>query len=337
MQAMIRSTALLAALLALAIPEHAATRRRTVAPLPPATCPTTAATLASGFFSGDIEVDNGFVYFGDEAGGLFRVLKGGGEPQRLATLSGGEIVFTTALDDASVFFLAAGDTALTHLYSVPKTGGTPMPLATIDDGFELAVDATSVYWTAVGTLTASFDVLPDGKVERAAKDGSGRTVLADNLNAPTTVAVDETNVYFGESGLALGGKTFGLRVMPKAGGTIQKITQNLGVTVIGLSPTDVYFAPFSPTSGGALARVPKGGGTVAVMLSGIDLVTKIIPLGDRVYFFDEADVESIVSVGINGGPVTLHELGFFSAPQFAVDGCSIYSVDSDADVDRIPR
>jgi len=192
--------ALLFALLVLVPAAHAQVHRRpSLPPVPqPGGCPP-QATLVLGIYSADVEVDETHVYFTDDLGAIYRMPKGSPaftNPELLGTIPG--FVNVMALDATSIYIITIDDVEGTNgsLWSMPKGGGTPKLLAgSVLTPYRLAVDATSVYWISVGTPTSS-SFLADGRVERMAKDGTGRKTLATNLNVPTSVASDGTNVYF---------------------------------------------------------------------------------------------------------------------------------------------
>jgi len=149
----------------------------------------TAITLASGNFVTDIAVDDTYVYFIDsdnDADSIKRVPKSGGTVETIHTrgTSVGDVLGDLAADSSGVYWtetigrlkrIPNGELAIEDLASeggyeiildadniyliqanaikmVPKTGGTPVTLATIDGTTigdiptGIAVDNTNVYW-----------------------------------------------------------------------------------------------------------------------------------------------------------------------------------------------
>jgi len=324
----------------LAVPMAQAQRRRPSAPPPPQQESACALkTLLIGTYSADQEVDDTYVYFTDSANGIFRMPKNGGDPQTLAILPD-NFITVLAIDDTTVYALTIGDDNLTlgSCWSVAKTGGTPKQLAaTILTPFELAVDANYVYWVSIGTPTDD-GFLADGKVERIRKDGTGRTTLASNLNVPVMVATDGTTVFFTETGLSPANSSAGLRSVPANGGTIRTLTTRPGVVGVTLSGNDVYFANLDFNTGGELLRMPKSGGTATSLAKGLDVVTHLVVLGDRLYYFNSDDVWSIESIPLAGGP--RHQIvgnADLLVEEFAIDDCGVYYVNGQGSLIRTPR
>jgi hypothetical protein len=76
----------------------------------------------------------------------------------------------------------------------PKGGGTPEVLASGQQSpAGLRIDATSVYWSNVGTEELGW---VSGAVMKGAKAGGAARPLACNVG-PDVIAVDEEAVYFG--------------------------------------------------------------------------------------------------------------------------------------------
>jgi hypothetical protein len=299
------------------------------------------ATLFLGAYSADFEVDATHIYFTDGNGGIFRTPKSSAtfaRPEFVAVVP--DYVFALELDATNVYAIAIDpEGVLGDVWSVPKSGGTAKRLAAgVLTPYDLAVDANSVYWVSVGTPTdESF--LADGKVERVAKDGTGRLTLASNLNVPATIDSDGTNVYFGESGLSFNGAAPGLRSVPVGGGTVRTITEGTGIVWLTLHDNDIFFSSIDFFAGGALQRVSKGGTVPAVLLRDIDIATHLTISDDNLYFFNLSDTEAIESISVNGGNrkvvVAATDSGFMT-DAFAVDDCALFWGDGAANLNRTP-
>lgn len=99
-------------------------------------------TLAAGQGQpGGIAVDDRSVYWANYGSGTIqKVSHDGGAASTLA--SGQETAQVIAIDDASVYFA----TSTGRLAKVPKAGGATTTLAA-STALDIALDATSVYWT----------------------------------------------------------------------------------------------------------------------------------------------------------------------------------------------
>jgi hypothetical protein len=321
-------------------PVTAAARRRVVVH-PPSLLPCTPGLVVADMLSNDLAVDATYVYFGDNDGGLFRAAKTGSGVTKLADIPNGNLLLLTSDDQNLYFFSDASDQGAfqSTLYSLPKSGGTPRQLA---DGIWLAsdirVDASSVYWISLGSTPDLENLNPDGKVEKINKDGTGRTLLASSLSGAQGLAVDDTNVWFGESGIAVGNTSSGLRRVPKNGGSITHVTDGAAIVSIALTPADVWFSTGDvKSSNGALLHVPIGGGTPVTVSSGDTTPIELHIAGSTVYYIASGDeIDTITSVPLAGGtPTSLQTADFFSEA-LAIDDCSIYFPGNEG-IERIAR
>ncbi len=106
-----------------------------------------------------------------------------------ATILGGPVFVT--VDATAVYWTDEGSSAVMR---VPLGGGTPMQLATGNNTYAIAVDATDVYFTTYGTDQA------DGTIVRVPKDGSGTpTVVVSGLSFPSQIAIDDVAIYWGNT------------------------------------------------------------------------------------------------------------------------------------------
>ena len=335
-----RSLAVLALVVLAATPATAARRRVVEHPITLGPC--TPGVVVLNYFSDDLGVDSSYVYFGDDEDGVFRVKKDGTELTRLATIPDGGSFALLALDDQNLYFFSddiAAGSFTGNLYSLPKSGGAPKQLASgISLAYDLRVDATAIYWTSLGTTVDLETLNSDGKVEKINKDGTGRVLLASGLSGATAVAVDDTNVWFGEAGLAVGNVSSGLRRVPKSGGSVTHVTDGASVVSIDLTSSDVWFSTGDVnSSNGALMRAPKSGGTPATIFSGNVTPLALHIAGSTVYYIASGDEdETITSIPLAGGtPASLKVVDFWSEA-LAIDDCSIY-YPSGTGIERIAR
>ena len=310
-----------------ATPAMAVARRRSVAHPTPASC--APGILVAEFFSNDVGVDANYIYFGDDVNGLFRSAKDGTGVTQLASIPDGSLSLL-AFDDQNLYFFSdESDSGFLDgiLYSLPKSGGTPVPLTSfIPLPYDIRVDATSIYWTSLGTTPDGVNLNSDGKVEKINKDGTGRVLLASGLSGATSLGVDDTNVWFGETGVAAGNKSAGLRSVPKNGGSVTHVVDGGLVVSIELTPTDAWFSTTDANSAaGSLLRVAKSGGTPTTIYSGNATPLELRIAGSAIYYVAAGDVdETITSVPLAGGtPASLKVVQFWNEV-LAIDDCAIY-------------
>ena len=338
-----KRTALLLLVLSAAVPVFA-DHRRAVYPSAPGCA---EAIIASPYFANDFAVDGEFLYFTDDVGGLFRIPKAGGSgPAAVAQLANSQIL-SIAVDAQKVYFVAVNDFAedlFADIYAVAKAGGSPaLLLSGVITPFQLLVDDGNLYWNSLGTDNGE-DVLADGKIEKLRKDGTGRVALASDLSYPLSIALDGANVLFGETGIALGDPSAGLRSVPKAGGAVTNLTDGSPVIGIAAGPDAIYFGALSSTSlSGTINRYDRATRVVTELASEFSALPIEVQLaGDQVYYYYLSDVDSIRVVPAAGGTSRTLQSGIFTTPEFVVDGCALYYGDLDSEtfmgsVHRTPR
>ncbi|HIJ87658.1 MAG TPA: hypothetical protein HPP97_08230 [Desulfuromonadales bacterium] len=258
---------------------------------------------ADGVYFGEAGSNNDVVNYSNTDGRIRKVGKYGGNVTTLAT--GLTYPAVVASDKAAVYWsYSDGTNSGSYLKSVAKTGGAITTLVTGMNGslMNAAVDATNIYWLETGTPYSGWSGTNDSAVNKIAKDGTGTKVsLVSNVKIgygsiaidssyvywagymgsnvgkigqdgsnpvtlatgdyPTTIKVDATNVYW-----LTGGGT--ISKMNKDGSGQQYLTSapswNNGSMTI--DDTNVYWMESGYT---ALKSIPKTGGTVTTLLTGL--------------------------------------------------------------------
>jgi hypothetical protein len=189
-----------------------------------------------------------------------------------------------AVDDANVY-LTSGTTVM----SVAKCGGSPpVVLASGPQAGYVAVDATSVYWTAWQGWCGPSSIMS------VPKGGGTAVKLASGTGQSGAIAVDDTSVYWTDSAhgtVMRTPKTGGASVVlgsgqgvPGADGT----DGNPGVAIpLAIDGTNVYWADYK----GVLKSAPKGSGPVATLST--------TPTGWRAYALT-VDSTHLYSMALNG-------------------------------------
>lgn len=161
-----------------------------------------------------LALDQTSIYVGDDSS-VKRLPIGGGEAEQLASGSGSRRL---EIDDTHVYWTNADASTVRK---VPVAGGEVVILATgYFESHEVALDATTVYWTTPGEGPSV------GAVNKVPKAGGTPVALATDQASPFYIAVDATHVYW----------------VNVADGEIRRVPVDGGepvVVISGVSPNDL--------------------------------------------------------------------------------------------------
>lgn len=214
----------------------------------------------------------------------------------------GTNIFTLGLNSTQAFFGRRAADGSSSIYSVPKSGGTPLRIASgfptyivADDAFVYWTDGSAIYSAPVGGGDASQ--LATGNVGRLALDDFGAlywiyvrsssqngalhrmqnrvdAVLASGQNQNSAVAVDATFAYFTTSSIVGTGRA--VRRVPLAGGTVETVVStNADPMAIKVDFQNLYYRE----STGAVWAVAKTGGTPRLLSTG-NAASNTVPFVD---------------------------------------------------------
>lgn len=294
-------------------------------PFPAGPCVPGTITVAPGL--GDFTLSGPYVYFGDANGDVWRVPKEGGvTPTLLGHVGGGAAIFWIEADATRLYLLALSGELTADFLSMPKDGGA---ITTVTAGAltpaAMAMDAQFIYWVSAGTFTEE-DILADGAVRRVPKSGGAVQTLVDKLSFPIAIAVSGGNVYYGETGIAAGNTSMGLRRIAADGGAVTKLFNGGPVGSIAVDSVNAYIAVFKLGTGLVdIVRLPLAGGSVTPLVSDLDFADGLVLQGSTLYYAAETNERSfIAAIPVSGGeprPVKTAEL--FSG-RLAFDDCLVY-------------
>jgi Domain of unknown function (DUF5050) len=192
--------------------------------------------------SRDLVVGTNYIWWAREPDDIQRVPIGGivGDAAAPDLLTNNPLSNGIASDGTSVFWVTRQDG---YVKKSDPDFGNETPLATGDVPWDIAVDATTVYWTEQGSAPAS------GKVMKVQKDGTGTTTLAMGQQDPQGMAIDATAVYWAN-------KTDGtICKVPLAGGTVTVLAKDqMDPENVAVDATSVYW---TNTKGDTIVKVAK--------------------------------------------------------------------------------
>jgi hypothetical protein len=232
--------------------------------------------------------DENYVYFADwKDDKIKRLAVNGGTPSVLAT-GNGLIYHRGLVLDAS--YLYWGDE--TGIHRILKTGGSVQDLAADTESYSLAVDSTHVYWTREDWTT--------GQVRRALIGGGGMTTLITNLDSPSGLALDSTQLYFTEAGT---GKAY--HANKDGSGLASYYTASISPYMAGsiaVDNTNAYWVDTTSLHDGRLHRVAKGGGTINDLALGLFGPGGVHVTATHVYWGDYYGIYRLLT---NASPVNV--------------------------------
>lgn len=278
--------------------------------------PTTV--LASGRFDPHaIAVDSGTIYWADAdlsgSGSVLSVPTTGGAVATLATNQNAAPI-AVAVDNTSVYWIDSGTGANAlgngTVMSVARSGGAPRvfagdptAIASIDPG-SIAVSGTVAIWTFAGIGGGNA-----GGIARLPNLGAAPALLAAVV-APTALAADATNAYYGNADGTIA--TVGLD------GSSPPVVLASGQSATSFLAVDseaVYWiaATTNPdgTDTNTLLTVPKVGGTPLTLAAFDESPGGLAAVGGRIYWTTQGTSDScftdgsLHSVPVRGGAVAI--------------------------------
>lgn len=202
--------------------------------------------------------------------------------------------------------------------------------------YQVAVDHKDVYWVNSGT-----QIRPQGSVMRIARHGGQAQVLADKLDSPQGMVVDDEAVYWLDTGSFAG--TGQLKRVSKAGGEPVVLASGLEFAVSLVADDQFLYVE----DGLRVFRIAKQGGTPEVLFDSGNFFLSIatgLAIDDQHLYFEYSQVPgsfSIYSITKTGGDMTaLATINALIPPStfIAVDDSFLYWTDEvDGTIRRAPK
>jgi hypothetical protein len=319
-------------------------KRRAIGLRGPGAC--ASATLFGATYAQLLAADAEFVYIIDEMGVLSRVPKLGGEVQPLADPLDEWLALSMTVDETHVYIGVLPLEALFlplpgAILTVPKGGGVAGVLVSgVITPLTIAADATHVYWASAGTFDFLEETIAsDGKIERVTKDGSVRDTLASDLSAPIGLALDVSDVYFGESGAADDDGSIGLFRVAKSGGAVATVFGSVATGPLAVDGDTIVLLGETQLASGLLAIDKSGASPMRTLYSSELIETGLHVAGRRAYFLQASEGAGSelawVSIDAPAGAVTVR--GGIDGEEFLLDGCAAIVNTIEGDVVRTAR
>jgi hypothetical protein len=206
-----------------------------------------------------------------------------------------------------------------NVLSLPKSGGTPVvlatqtfPSATLPSGaepFAIATDGKHVFWADIAANT----------INQIDTNGANLMTIAQGQQDPRGVAADGTNVYWVNAGSP--SVAASVYQVPVGGGAPQLLAGGLAPSFLislAVAGGNVYWTGLS-----SIQSVPVGGGTIAVAASNLDEPSSIAASGTDIFWVSAqtGDLQGILN-GVSG-PVTI-AANQQSTHDIATDGVNLY-------------
>jgi outer membrane protein assembly factor BamB len=274
--------------------------------------PPTPIVLASGGGAGSLALDGTNVYWTDGVNGEVRKVPKDGGASVVVNAAAGTEPWSVAVDSTHAYWTApnfASGGPNSAVMSIPLIGGTATTLAAVAGPMVLVANSTNLYWTSSGPAAIQSVPIDGGSVSTVVNDPSGATALAVDAHnlywcstdgvyqeplaggtalsigpAATAVAVDGTDVYYVTGGGSVG------RVPIGGGAQTVLATGRIGtLAAVAVDGQNVYWIEGEGTiQQGAVAALPKSGGRVAVLASGLSDPSAIVVDDSGIYFTNPA-------------------------------------------------
>jgi hypothetical protein len=186
---------------------------------------------------------------------LQKVSRGGGNPTSLwsapmpltpSTMVGSPYVVAVANGHLYAAMNPNGSTGGTSegsIVSFPIGGGPMVTLNATHNAWitGIAVDSHSVYWTSYGSSFSPNNT--DGAVMKVPIGGGAATTIATGQHDPAAIAVDETSIYWGNTGTQSAGYADGsiVKATLSGGASVTLARGGGGVYGIAVDGTGVYW------------------------------------------------------------------------------------------------
>lgn len=230
-----------------------------------------------------------------------------------------------AVDDSFVY-TATND----GIVRAPRAGGAVEKLASSGSPVALAADGTSLYFFGshpAGAPDADGKVMSSLALYALPLTGGTPHILVDGAYGQVLLS-DGTNLYSSDAA--------GVHQLPLAGGAgaVSMIERAATVEAMALGRDAIFLAVYTIGIGGApsagsIRRMPRGGGAVSTIVSGLDHPTSLALDADRLYFTDAGsfDGAAVRSARLDGSDLTT--IAMVASSSVAVDAHAVYYTSGD--------
>ncbi len=264
-------------------------------------------TTVAGDYTFQVLLTDAANYPSNRLSGTFNVVGGGGGPGSPVTPTGSS-PSRLVHKGGELFWSEAGENPVNK---ISVSGGSAVALAMkVEFPASVALHETDMFWLEARSGVSPSGCVGGGVTRRLYRSsGDGRTTVLlgtddDCAGGTTDLVVSGTDVYWVTS--TASPNTYVLRKTPMSGGSATPlVTSTVPIVAMAADAANLYWMENNDQSaGGAVRRMPLGGGPVVTLASGFTSRGDTFALNGDSIFYSVANfpgTDNLVKVSLTGG------------------------------------